>query len=80
MTTAPSRMDRPECEPPADGHAVGVAGDEAHPAELDAEPLGDELGEAGLMALPGRQRTERDLHLARGANGDLGALAGRARC
>ena len=53
ITTAPSRIERPECEPPPMGDDVGVARDQAHLREIDAEPLGDELGEARLVALPG---------------------------
>ena len=46
---------------PTDGHAVGVPGDEAHLLEIDAQPLGQDLGEARLMPLPGRQRAEDEL-------------------
>ncbi len=48
----------------ADGGDVGVAGEEPHLRELDAEPLDDELREAGLVALAGRQRADHDVDAA----------------
>src|SRR5262247_4416313 len=71
MTTAPSRIDRPA----AVWHQVRVSGDELHVPVLDAKPLGDELGEAGLVALAGGQRAEDHVDSALRPHGDLRALA-----
>src|SRR5439155_26173851 len=57
---------------------VGVAGDEAHLRELDAEPLDEELGEARLVPLARRERADHHVDPAVGPYGDLGALARRA--
>ena len=62
---------------PTDGHAVGVPGDEAHLLEIDAQPLGQDLGEARLMPLAGRQCAEDELDPPLGVHGDLRALARR---
>ncbi len=35
----------------ADRRDVGIAGEEAHLGELDAEPFRDQLGKAGLVPL-----------------------------
>src|SRR5262249_39571273 len=64
----------------ATAHAgdVGVAGDDPHALDADLEPLRDELGEAGLVALPRRQRADHHVDLTVGLHRDLGALAGDA--
>ena len=61
-----------------DGRDVGVAGDEPHVTELDAEPLRQELREARLVTLARRERAEHHVETALGAHGDLRALARRA--
>src|SRR5439155_20200541 len=62
----------------ADGRHVGVPGDQAHLVQLDAEPLGEELREARLVALAGRLRAHHDVDAALGPHGDLGALVRHA--
>src|SRR5437899_6937773 len=74
MTTAPSRIDRPDAVPPPTG-IIRVAGDELHVPELDAEPLRDELREARLVSLAGGQRAEDHVDAAFRPHGDFRALA-----
>src|SRR6185312_10537869 len=62
----------------ADRREVGIAGDELHLAEIDREPLGDELGEARLVPLSGGERAEHHLDAPFGQHAYLGALARRA--
>src|SRR5205814_1222161 len=57
---------------------VGVARDEPHVTDLDAEPLRQELREARLVTLAGRERAEHHVETALRAHGDLRALARRA--
>ena len=45
----------------AEFRAVGVAGDEADALVLDPEPFAEQLGIAGLVPLPARQRADLDL-------------------
>ena len=56
----------------------GVVRDVIDAVERHAEPFGDELGEARLVALAGRHRAHHQLDPALGQHGDLGALARRA--
>ena len=44
----------------AERHAVGVAGDDAHALDRHAEPFGDELREARLVALALRDDADHD--------------------
>src|SRR5262249_43309873 len=60
----------------AAGHAVGVAHDDAHALERNAQPLGDDLGERGLVALALRLSTDGYLDDAVGQHADLGELLG----
>src|SRR5216117_356773 len=62
----------------ADGSEVGIAGDQSDLLEADTEPFDDELGEARLVTLAGRQRAEHDVDAAVGTHRDLGALARHA--
>ena len=62
----------------ADGSEVGIAGDQPDLLEADTEPFDDELGEARLVTLAGRQRAEHDVDAAVGTHRDLGALARHA--
>ena len=77
-TTPPSRIERPECEPPPTGTRSVSPVIEAHLIGLHAEPLDDELGEARLVALARRQRADHHVDHALGPHGDLRALARRA--
>ena len=54
--------------------AVAVVGDEAHLVGGHAQPFAGELGEAGGVALPGRQRADHDLDQTLRQHRDLGAL------
>ena len=72
------RIERPECEPPPGADAVGVVRDEIDAFERHAEPFGNELGEAGLVALAAVHRAEHQLDAALRADRHLGALARRA--
>ena len=78
MIVAANFIERPEWEPPPAFDPIGVVGDVDDAVERHAEPFGDELGEARLMALSGRHRAHDQLDLAFGKHGDLGALARRA--
>ena len=62
----------------ANGHHVGVAGDDVYVLDGRTQPLGHELGEAGLVALALRDRADDHIHDAIGAHGDLGPLARNA--
>ena len=62
----------------ADRDPVGVAGDEAHALDRHAEPFGDELREARLVALALRDDADDELDEAVGRHGDLGLLARHA--
>ena len=59
----------------SDRRELGVSGEEAHLRHAYAQPLGDELREAGLVALAGRQRPEHDIDSALRTYEDFGALA-----
>ena len=59
-------------------HAIGVVGDEIDAVEGHAEPFGQELREARLVALAAIHRAEHQFDPALGADRDLGALARRA--
>ena len=75
---AASFIERPECEPPPASTRSGVVGDIVDAVERHAEPFGDELREARLMALAGGHGAHHQLDPAFGKDGDLGALARRA--
>ena len=60
----------------ADRDAVGVAGDEAHAVDRHAEPFGDQLGEARLVALALRHGADHQLDDAVGLHRDLGRSRG----
>src|SRR5215831_2038523 len=62
----------------ADGDAVGIAGDHVHGLERYAEPFGDELGEAGLVALALRGDADHQFDDALGLDQNLGLLARHA--
>ena len=53
---------------------IGIAGDDIDIAHLDAELIGDDLGEAGEMSLPLCADAGRHVHLAIGLHLDLGAF------
>jgi len=59
----------------ADGDTVGVAGDKAHRIDRHAEPFGDELREACLVALTLGRNADDELDEAFGRHRDLGLLA-----
>src|SRR5262249_54968447 len=59
--------------------AVGVALDQLDAVERNAQPLDQELREAGLVALAARERADHGLDAAVGPDRDLGALGGEAR-
>jgi hypothetical protein len=63
----------------ADRRNVGIARQQAHRAHVDAEPFGDELREARLVPLAGRDRAKDHIHAAVLADIDLCTLARRAR-
>ena len=58
---------------------VGVAGHQANAVEGHPEPVGDALGEGGLVPLPARQRADHDFDQVRRPHFDPGALDGKAR-
>src|SRR5712675_2380388 len=66
----------------ADRDAVGVAGDQLDAVDRHAEPFGDQLREAGLVALALRRGADHNLdgaaHRAIRLHRDLGLLARRA--
>ncbi len=61
--------------PAASRDRIRVTGDQTHALERDAEPFGDELREARLVALATRQRADHDVDEAVQRDRDLGALA-----
>ena len=60
--------------------AVAVVGDEAHLVGRHAQPFAGELGEAGGMALPGRQRADHDLDRPSGSTVTSARSAGAPLC
>ena len=64
--------------PATDLDDIGIAGDQPNGLIGRFEQIGDDLAEAGLVALAGRQRADDDVDmlLAR-IDGDLGALSRR---
>jgi hypothetical protein len=75
MTTAPSRIDRPDAVPPPTGiRSVSPVMSFTFPSST-AKPLRDELGEARLVSLASGQRAEDHIDSAFRPHGDLGALA-----
>ena len=54
----------------AHAHDVGVALNEAHAVERNAEPFDDHLRERCLVPLPARLRAERDINPALGQHLD----------
>src|SRR5207253_7140756 len=62
----------------ARAHHIGIAGNDAHALDRDAEELSNDLREAGLMPLAARLRADHHAHAALGKHGDLGALLRRA--
>ena len=59
-------------------HPIGVALDDAHRLEGNAESLGDHLGEDGLVPLALRLAADRHLDESRGQHPHLGVLARHA--
>jgi hypothetical protein len=61
-------------------HAVGIAGDQPDPVGLGPEPFGDDLREAGLVALTRRHRPEYQFDGARRIDRQLGPVRAARRC
>ena len=59
-------------------HPVGIAGHQAHAVVRHAQPFGDKLREAGLVALALRAGADDHLDHAFGFDGHLGALTRHA--
>ena len=78
MTMLASRIERPEWEPPPTGTTIGVAVDQMHAVERHAEPFGDQLREAGLVALALDRVPITTSTRPSGATVTLGPLARRA--
>ena len=76
MTTPASRIERPECEPPPTGTSRCRPGSRRMLSKRHAEPFGDELREAGLVALAGRQRADHDVDRAFRLHRDFGRSRG----
>ena len=62
----------------ADLHNVGVAGNQPHAVKRHAQPLGNQLREAGFVALAVGDGAENHVYAAIGVYGDFGTLARRA--
>ena len=75
MTMLPSRMPRPECVPPPTFTMSVSPAMSRTLLERHAEPFGDELGEARLVALAVGDGADHDVDAAVRVHGDLGALA-----
>ena len=66
IIVAASFIERPECEPPPACTRVGVVGDVNDAVERHAEPFGDELRKARLVALARGHRAHHQLDPALG--------------
>src|SRR5579864_8151016 len=62
----------------ADSDAIGIAGDHADAIERHAEPFGDQLGEAGFVALALRGDADHQFDDAVGLDHNLGLFARHA--
>src|SRR5579872_1314781 len=62
----------------ADSDAIGIAGDHMHAVEWHAEPFGDELGEAGFVALALRGDADHQFDDALRLDHNLGFFARHA--
>ncbi len=64
MTMPAIRIERPECEPPPTGTMSVSPWISRIALERHAEPFGDALREARLVALAARQRADHDVDAA----------------
>ena len=70
----PTTVVRPAVGTPTHGRGVGVAVHDFHVVHVNADFVGDDLGEGGLLALAVRRGADKHVHLAGGVDAHGGAF------